>query len=88
MLALTRKKDEAIIIDNNIEIRIIDVQGDKVKLGISAPKDISIYRKEIYVEIQKSNTESVIVNSQQIKQMEQRIMRENENRVKEMGNDT
>lgn len=55
MLALTRKKDEAIIIDGNIEIRILDIQDGKVRLGISAPKDVSIHREEIYVEIEKSN---------------------------------
>ena len=55
MLALTRKKDEAIIIDGNIEIKILDVQGDKVKIGISAPKDVSIYREEIYNVVKTSN---------------------------------
>ncbi|PHV69831.1 carbon storage regulator [Sporanaerobium hydrogeniformans] len=55
MLALTRKKDEAIIIDGNIEIKILDVQGDKVKIGISAPKDVSIYREELYNLVKASN---------------------------------
>lgn len=56
MLALTRKKDEAIIIDGNIEIKILEVQGDKVKIGISAPKDVNIYREEIYDLVKSSNT--------------------------------
>lgn len=73
MLALTRKKDEAIIIDGEIEIRILDIQGDKVKLGITAPKNTNIYRKEIYTEIQKSNTESVVVNSEQICQIRKQL---------------
>lgn len=55
MLALTRKKDEAIIIGDKIEIKIIDIQGDKVKLGISAPKEVSIYREEIYIQVKESN---------------------------------
>lgn len=59
MLALSRKKKEAIIINNNIEITILDIKGDQVKIGISAPKDISIYRKEIYLQIQEENKESV-----------------------------
>ena len=42
MLALSRKKDEAIVIDNDIEIKIIDIKGDQVKLGISAPKSVPI----------------------------------------------
>ncbi len=58
MLALTRKKDEAIIIDGNIEIKILDVQGDKVKLGISAPKEINIYREEVYAKIKSSNKDA------------------------------
>ena len=55
MLALSRKKDEAIIINNNIEITIIEVKGDQVKLGISAPKSVPIYRKEVYLQIQEAN---------------------------------
>lgn len=59
MLALSRKKDEAIIINNDIEITIIEIKGEQVKLGISAPKSVSIYRKEVYVQIQEANKEAV-----------------------------
>lgn len=55
MLALTRKKDEAIIIDGGIEIRVLDIQDGKVKIGISAPKEVTIHREEIYLEIQQAN---------------------------------
>ncbi|SFQ42208.1 carbon storage regulator, CsrA [Lachnospiraceae bacterium XBB1006] len=55
MLALTRKKGEALVLNNNIEITILEVKGDQVKVGIQAPKDVSIYRKEIYLQIQKEN---------------------------------
>lgn len=58
MLALSRKKDEAIIINNNIEITVIEVKGDQVKLGISAPKSVPIYRKEVYEQIQEANKEA------------------------------
>ena len=58
MLALTRKKGEAIIIDGGIEIRIVDIQGDKVKLGITAPKSTHIMREEVYENIKNSNTEA------------------------------
>ena len=61
MLALTRKSNEAIIINGNMEIKILDIQGDKVKIGIDAPKEVSIYRKEIY-EIVKSNNQEAIRN--------------------------
>ena len=55
MLALSRKKDEAIVINNNVEIKIIEIKGDQVKLGISAPKSVPIYRKEVYLQIQEAN---------------------------------
>lgn len=58
MLALSRKKDEAIVINDDIEITVIEIKGDQVKLGISAPKSVPIYRKEVYVQIQNSNKES------------------------------
>lgn len=58
MLALSRKKDEAIIINDDIEIKIIEVKGDQVKIGISAPKTVPVYRKEVYVQIQEANKEA------------------------------
>ena len=58
MLALTRKKGDALIINNNIEITVLDVRGDQVKIGISAPKDVPIYRKEVYLQIQEENKAS------------------------------
>lgn len=58
MLALSRKKDEAIVINNNVEITVIEIKGDQVKLGISAPKSVPIYRKEVYLQIQEANKES------------------------------
>ncbi len=61
MLALSRKKDEAIVIDNDIEIKIIDIKGDQVKLGISAPKSVPIYRKEVYAQITEANKEAANV---------------------------
>ncbi|MBD5394856.1 MAG: carbon storage regulator CsrA [Lachnospiraceae bacterium] len=59
MLALSRKKNEALIINNNIEITILEIKGEQVKLGISAPKEVPVYRKEVYVQIQDANKEAV-----------------------------
>lgn len=59
MLALSRKKNEALIINNNIEITILEIKGDQVKIGISAPKEVSIYRKEVYLQIQEANKEAM-----------------------------
>lgn len=58
MLALSRKVGESIVIGNDIEITILEVKGDQVKLGISAPKSVPVYRKEIYLQIQDSNKEA------------------------------
>lgn len=59
MLALSRKKEEAIVINNDIEIVVLEIKGEQVKLGISAPKSVPVYRKEVYLQIQESNKESV-----------------------------
>ena len=58
MLALSRKKDEAVIINDDIEITIIEIKGDQVKICISAPKSVPIYRKEVYMQIQNANKEA------------------------------
>lgn len=63
MLALTRKKGDAIVINNNIEITILDVKGDQVKVGIAAPKEIPVYRKEVYIQIQEANEEAMTKQS-------------------------
>lgn len=59
MLALSRKKNEALVINNNIEITILEIKGEQVKIGINAPKEVPVYRKEVYVQIQASNREAM-----------------------------
>ena len=58
MLVLSRKKGESIVIDGNIEITVLGVEGDTVKIGINAPKSIDIFRKEVFDMIQQSNREA------------------------------
>lgn len=58
MLALSRKKNEALVINNDIEITVLEIKGEQVKIGITAPKDVPIYRKEVYLQIQKANGEA------------------------------
>jgi len=58
MLALSRKKNEAIIVNNNIEITILEVKGDQVKIGVTAPREVPVYRKEVYMQIQEANQEA------------------------------
>ncbi|MGM9929666.1 MAG: carbon storage regulator CsrA [Bacillus sp. (in: firmicutes)] len=59
MLVLTRKAGESIIIGDNIEITVIETKGDQIKLGIKAPKDVDIHRKEIYETIQQENKQAI-----------------------------
>jgi carbon storage regulator len=52
MLVLSRKKNESIIINDNITVTVIEIRGDKVRLGIEAPKDVTVHRREVYEAIQ------------------------------------
>lgn len=58
MLALSRKVNESIVLGNDIEITILEIKGDQVKVGVNAPKTVPIYRKELYLQIQQSNKEA------------------------------
>lgn len=58
MLALSRRKGEALIINNNIEITVLEIKGEQIKLGITAPKEVPVYRKEVYIQIQEANAEA------------------------------
>jgi len=57
MLVLSRQKDESIMIGDDVEITIVDVRGDKVRLGITAPKSIPVHRREIYDAIQREKAQ-------------------------------
>ena len=59
MLALSRKVNESIMIGHDIEVTVLEIKGEQVKLGINAPKSVPLYRKEIYVQIQEANKEAV-----------------------------
>ena len=58
MLALARKVNESIMIGNDIEITVLEIKGDQIKLGVKAPKSVPIYRKELYVQIQEENKQA------------------------------
>ena len=59
MLVLTRKTDESIMIGDNIEIKVLDVRENQVKIGVRAPRDITVHRMEVYIAIQKENLEAL-----------------------------
>src|SRR5579859_7993894 len=66
MLVLSRQRDETIIIGDDIEITVVDIRGDKVRLGVSAPKEISVHRKEVYDAIRRENREAAQVKPEDI----------------------
>lgn len=59
MLALSRKQGEAIVVGNDIEVTILEIKGDQVKIGINAPKSVPVYRKELYIQIKNANQEAI-----------------------------
>lgn len=58
MLVLTRKANQSIMIGDNIEVSVLSVMGEKVRLGIQAPRDVAVFRKEVFLEIQAQNVEA------------------------------
>jgi carbon storage regulator len=75
MLVLTRKLKEAIQIGDDIEITVLAISGDQVKLGINAPKNVEIHRKEIYLAIQKENSEASLVSKDLLQQLNEQMKR-------------
>ncbi len=63
MLVLGRKKDESIIIDGHIVITVLDIEGDRVKIGITAPKEIPVLREELWIKIKSEGGNDVVANS-------------------------
>jgi len=61
MLVLSRQRDQSIIIGDNVVITVVDVRGDKVKLGIEAPKEIPVHRQEVYEAIQRENRQAALL---------------------------
>lgn len=60
MLALARKINQSIMLGNDIEVTLLEIKGDQVKIGISAPKSVPIYRKELYTQIQEENKKAAV----------------------------
>jgi carbon storage regulator len=69
MLVLTRKKDQSLVIGDDIVITVLDIQGDQIRLGVDAPKSVKIFRKELYLEILEEN-KSAAKNTAQVQTAE------------------
>lgn len=59
MLALSRKANESVVIGNDIKVTVLEIKGDQVKIGITAPKSVPVYREEVYAQIEAANKEAV-----------------------------
>ena len=75
MLVLTRKRDESIMIGDDVKITVVDVRGDQVKLGIEAPRHIPVHREEIYREIQEENRRAALKSTPDLAALE-RVLRQ------------
>lgn len=69
MLVLARKTNESIMIGDDIEVVVVDIKGDQVKLGIRAPKTVSVHRTEVYREIQNQNREAAVSKAPSLKDL-------------------
>jgi carbon storage regulator len=69
MLVLSRQRDESIIIGDNIVVTVVDVRGDKVRLGIDAPREVSVHRREIYEAIQRENRQAAQIQVEEARRI-------------------
>ncbi len=77
MLVLSRQRDETIMIGDEIEITIVDIRGDKVRLGISAPRQVQVHRKEVYEAIQRENASATGVQVNDLSVADQNLRKQN-----------
>jgi carbon storage regulator len=73
MLVLSRQRDETIMIGDEIEISVVDIRGDKVRLGISAPTRIAVHRKEVYEAIRRENAQASRLGAQDLGSLAQTV---------------
>jgi carbon storage regulator len=70
MLVLSRKKNESIVINNDITIVVVEIRGDKVRLGVEAPKEVPVHRREVYDAIQRANAPDTAADAGALKDEE------------------
>ncbi len=66
MLVLTRKHGQSIVVGDNVEVVVLEIRGEQVRLGIKAPKNVSVHRKEIYDQIQTENQQASDISTEDI----------------------
>ncbi|MCF7960996.1 MAG: carbon storage regulator CsrA [Pirellula sp.] len=71
MLVLSRKKNESIIINNEITIVVVEIRGDKVRLGVEAPREVPVHRREVFDAIQRNSEEQVAERNQETERSEE-----------------
>ena len=71
MLVLSRKKNESIVIDNDITIVVVEIRGDKVRLGVDAPKDVPVHRQEVYDAIKRENAKATRLQPEETRRANQ-----------------
>jgi carbon storage regulator len=69
MLVLSRQRDESIMIGDNVVVTIVDVRGDRVRLGIEAPREVSVHRREVYEAIQRENQQASLIDLDQARRI-------------------
>lgn len=77
MLVLSRQRDETIMIGDEVEITIVDIRGDKVRLGINAPRTVQVHRKEVYEAIRRENAEASQVQIDDLSAVDQTLRKRN-----------
>ncbi len=73
MLVLSRQRDETIMIGDDVEITVVDIRGDKVRLGITAPREIQVHRKEVYDAIKRENAEASQVKLDDVSELDKNL---------------
>ena len=85
MLVLSRQRDETIMIGDDVEVTIVDIRGDKVRLGITAPREIQVHRKEVYDAIKRENQQAAGLSPTEVSEVVKDKTQEDQRRKRRTG---
>lgn len=85
MLVLSRQRDETIMIGDDVEVTIVDIRGDKVRLGITAPRSIQVHRKEVYDAIKRENQQAAGLSPDEVSEVVKDKTQEDQRRRRQSG---